>query len=151
MASDAISQRLYVVLLHELWSQLGLVRRIFVVDIEDFRLRPDELRRIAVAVQTPVHVESIDLEHEWHLVDGAEQRLSEEPLTRREQEVLALLAQGLTNREIAQALVISEVTAKVHVRHILKKLGVRTRTQAALKAVDNQPAAASRLLNGTTE
>jgi ATP/maltotriose-dependent transcriptional regulator MalT len=53
------------------------------------------------------------------------------PLTRREREVLNLLAQGHTNREIAQDLVISETTAKVHVRHILEKLRVRNRTEAA--------------------
>jgi LuxR family maltose regulon positive regulatory protein len=55
-------------------------------------------------------------------------------LTPREREVLALLADGLTNREIADRLVISEVTVKVHVRHILGKLGVRSRTAAALIA-----------------
>jgi LuxR family transcriptional regulator, maltose regulon positive regulatory protein len=53
-----------------------------------------------------------------------------DPLTPREQEVLALLRQGLTNREIARSLWIEESTVKVHVRHILKKLGVRTRTAA---------------------
>jgi DNA-binding NarL/FixJ family response regulator len=55
-------------------------------------------------------------------------------LTKRENEVLALLAEGQTNREIAKALFISEVTAKVHVRNVLRKLGVRNRTEAALKA-----------------
>ncbi len=40
------------------------------------------------------------------------------------------MAQGYRNREIAAAFVISESTVKVHVRHILEKLGVRTRTQA---------------------
>jgi DNA-binding CsgD family transcriptional regulator len=53
-------------------------------------------------------------------------------LTRRELEVLALVADGLTNDEIARRLFISVPTAKVHVRHILEKLGVHTRTQAAL-------------------
>jgi two-component system nitrate/nitrite response regulator NarL len=57
-------------------------------------------------------------------------------LTRRETEVYGLLSQGLSNKEIAMALFISESTAKVHVRHILKKLGVRTRTEAALKAAE---------------
>lgn len=51
-------------------------------------------------------------------------------LTRREREVYALLCRGLSNREIADALVITESTAKVHVRHILKKLGVTTRARA---------------------
>ena len=55
-------------------------------------------------------------------------------LSKREEEVLGLVAQGLTNREIAQTLFISEATAKVHVRHILEKLGVRTRTEAAFRA-----------------
>jgi LuxR family maltose regulon positive regulatory protein len=53
-------------------------------------------------------------------------------LTPREFEVLQLLSRGRTNREIAATLVIAEVTAKVHVRQILKKLGVRSRTEAAV-------------------
>jgi DNA-binding NarL/FixJ family response regulator len=54
-----------------------------------------------------------------------------EPLTLREHEVLALLAEGLTNREIAERLVVSEGTAKTHVARILLKLGARNRTEAA--------------------
>ncbi|MEX2211756.1 MAG: LuxR C-terminal-related transcriptional regulator [Gaiellaceae bacterium] len=55
-------------------------------------------------------------------------------LTRREDEVLTLVTQGLTNRQIAERLFLAEVTVKVHVRHILAKLGVRTRTEAAVRA-----------------
>jgi ATP/maltotriose-dependent transcriptional regulator MalT len=55
-----------------------------------------------------------------------------EGLTEREEEVLALLRQGLSNRQIARTLWIAESTAKVHVRHIFDKLGVRSRTEAAL-------------------
>jgi LuxR family maltose regulon positive regulatory protein len=55
-------------------------------------------------------------------------------LTTREREVYELLAQGRANHEIATTLFISQSTAKVHVRHILEKLGVRTRTEAALLA-----------------
>ena len=52
-------------------------------------------------------------------------------LSPRETEVFELLSQGLTNKEIAHTLVVSESTAKAHVRHILEKLGVKTRTAAA--------------------
>jgi LuxR family transcriptional regulator, maltose regulon positive regulatory protein len=55
-------------------------------------------------------------------------------LTRREAEVLDLLGEGLSNAEIAQRLFITRSTAKVHVHHILEKLGVKTRLQAALIA-----------------
>jgi LuxR family maltose regulon positive regulatory protein len=57
-----------------------------------------------------------------------------EPLTRRELEVLQLVAAGLSNREIAQRLVISLGTAKVHISNIYGKLGVRKRTQAVARA-----------------
>jgi DNA-binding NarL/FixJ family response regulator len=56
-----------------------------------------------------------------------------EPLSERELEVLRLLASGASNKEIAAALVIAEGTAKNHVTSILAKLGVRDRTQAALR------------------
>jgi DNA-binding CsgD family transcriptional regulator len=56
---------------------------------------------------------------------------SPEPLTDREREVANLLAQGMSNREIAATLVISESTAEVHVKHILSKLGLRSRSQVA--------------------
>jgi DNA-binding NarL/FixJ family response regulator len=55
-------------------------------------------------------------------------------LTRREREVLQLLAQGKTNPEIATALVISLGTVKIHVEHILAKLGATDRTRAAVRA-----------------
>jgi len=78
----------------------------------------DELRRVTGALATP--------------------RLSadvEVPLTQRESEVLRQLAFGLTNKEIALALHISYETVKEHVQHILRKIGVSDRTQAAVWAV----------------
>ncbi|HEY0443263.1 MAG TPA: response regulator transcription factor [Candidatus Limnocylindrales bacterium] len=59
-----------------------------------------------------------------------------EPLTDREREVLALVARGLSNKSIADALVITERTARTHVSNILGKLGLASRTQAALYAVE---------------
>jgi two-component system nitrate/nitrite response regulator NarL len=58
-----------------------------------------------------------------------------EPLTPRELEVLELLAQGLSNREIATRLAVSEHTAKFHVNSILGKLGAQGRTEAVVRAV----------------
>lgn len=57
-----------------------------------------------------------------------------EPLSGRELEILALIAKGASNKEIAGALFIAEGTVKNHVTNILTKLAVRDRTQAALKA-----------------
>lgn len=59
-----------------------------------------------------------------------------ERLTPREMEVLRLLAQGHTNRQIASTLIISSGTAKIHVERIIAKLGVSDRTQAAVRAVE---------------
>ena len=78
----------------------------------------DELRRVTGALSTPRI--AVDLEV---------------PLTKRESEVLKQLALGLSNKEIALALSISYETVKEHVQHILRKVGVSDRTQAAVWAV----------------
>ena len=58
-----------------------------------------------------------------------------DPLTDRELQVLRLVAQGLGNKEIAERLVVTEATVRSHVSSILRKLGVESRTQAALFAL----------------
>lgn len=78
----------------------------------------DELRRVTGALATPRLNADVDA-----------------PLTQRESEVLRQLALGLTNKEIAQSLHISYETVKEHVQHILRKIGVSDRTQAAVWAV----------------
>jgi two-component system NarL family response regulator len=67
---------------------------------------------------------------------GASPRAPFEQLTARELEVLPLMVQGKSNPEIAETLAISKETAKVHVRHIIGKLGVSDRTQAVVLAVE---------------
>lgn len=78
----------------------------------------EELRRITGTASIPRQSNDIDV-----------------PLTQREGDVLRLLASGLTNREISQQLDISYETVKEHVQHILRKVGVVDRTQAAIWAV----------------
>lgn len=78
------------------------------------------------------------LESEQSNLTETEKATYPEPLTRREQEVLALLALGKTNQEIAEIMYITPGTVRVHVHGILKKLEVRDRTQAALVAIQKQ-------------
>ncbi len=69
---------------------------------------------------------------EAHLPPDAASQLSP-----REQEVLQQIARGASNKEIARALQIAETTVKIHVQHILRKLGVSSRVQAAVMATAN--------------
>lgn len=80
--------------------------------------RKEELRRVTGALATPRLNQDIEV-----------------PLTQRESEVLRQMALGLTNKEIAKLLGISYETVKEHVQHILRKVGVSDRTQAAVWAV----------------
>src|SRR5712691_1175247 len=81
------------------------------------QLHPEVARRLMQQVTTPRKPEA-----------GAR-------LTEREREVLRLLAEGRSNKEIARSLIVSERTVKGHVSNILGKLGLQDRTQAALYAV----------------
>jgi len=71
------------------------------------------------------------------IADGASPVAGADLLTRREREVLELIARGRSNKRIALELGISEKTVKTHVGHLLAKLGVSDRTQAALLAVQH--------------
>jgi DNA-binding NarL/FixJ family response regulator len=63
------------------------------------------------------------------------EELTEDPLTPREREVLVLIGRGFANKRIALELSLAEKTVKAHVGHVLAKLGVSDRTQAAIAAV----------------
>ena len=78
----------------------------------------EELRRVTGALATPRITADVEV-----------------PLTQREGEVLRQLANGLTNKQIAEALKVSYETVKEHVQHVLRKIGVSDRTQAAVWAV----------------
>lgn len=71
------------------------------------------------------------------LMEALNTNRNPEELTEREIEVLRLIAQGQANKEIAQVLVIAEKTVRTHVSNILSKLGLQSRTQAALYAIRN--------------
>ncbi|MCM0589630.1 MAG: response regulator [Gloeotrichia echinulata GP01] len=71
----------------------------------------------------------------------------ENPLTKREQEILALVAAGKSNQEIAEILYIAPGTVRVHVHTILQKLEVRDRTQAAVLAIQQGLVASELLIN----
>jgi non-specific serine/threonine protein kinase len=77
---------------------------------------------------------------EYALGDGkpeAETIVDAGPLSRREREVVAMVAAGMTNRQIAERLFIAERTAEGHVERIRNKLGVRSRTEVATWAVEH--------------
>jgi DNA-binding NarL/FixJ family response regulator len=80
----------------------------------------DDIRRVTGALATPRLEADVDV-----------------PLTKRESEVLNYMTEGMTNKEIAVMLHISYETVKEHVQHILRKIGVSDRTQAAVWAVRN--------------
>jgi len=102
-----------------------------------FRLEPRLTQAIGRVPKARPHLRELLARLEMH--PDANYRvvspLGSMPLTPREHEVFAFIGQGKTNREIAQALFVAETTVKVHVGHILRKLGVRTRTEAAIQAV----------------
>lgn len=100
-------------------------------------------RELITAVQCVLRGESmLNKELVIHLLrrlaseTSYQEELLPDRLSPREREVLRLLTQGQTNREIAQNLIVSVSTVKIHVEHILAKLGVSDRTQAAVRAIE---------------
>jgi DNA-binding NarL/FixJ family response regulator len=90
------------------------------------QLHPDIVRRLMTAV-TEKDEKPVNIQH--HLSSELQQ------LTEREREVLEQIARGLSNREIAEKMFISEKTVKTHVSNVLDKLGMEDRTRAAIWAL----------------
>ena len=90
------------------------------------------LQRLASETQRPVEQPPAAKEKELAAARGS----LLEDLTPRELEVLGLVAQGKTNPQIAETLVISRGTAKIHVERIIRKLGVSDRTQAVVRGIE---------------
>ena len=116
------------------------VARAVALGASGYVLKSDTRERLLESINIAMRGESAWTREELRRVTGAlaTPRLQtdvEVPLTQRESEVLKQLANGLTNKEIALALNISYETVKEHVQHILRKIGVSDRTQAAVWAV----------------
>jgi ATP/maltotriose-dependent transcriptional regulator MalT len=138
------------------WQQLGLPfeeawsrrnRAVSLLRLNDGSLRDEARQELAAARQifqrlgAALELERIDAVMKQSGLLPRPMR-STSPLahglTRREREVIALIARGYSNRAIAEALVISEKTAEIHVSNILGKLGVASRTQAAAYAIEHR-------------
>ena len=128
------------ILMLSTYDNPNYVARAVALGANGYLLKGSSRERLIEAIQKSAKVESAWAREELRRVTGAlsTPRLAadiEVPLTKRESEVLRQLAFGLTNKEIAQALGISYETVKEHVQHILRKVGVTDRTQAAVWAV----------------
>jgi DNA-binding CsgD family transcriptional regulator/tetratricopeptide (TPR) repeat protein len=117
---------------------------IAIPELRDMKMQPALERALALrdkfeatAAQRPGHQSASDTltAREREIEAGAPQlpgkQSVSDPLTAREREIASLIADGLSNRDIAEKLVISEGTVDVHVKHILGKLEFRSRTQVA--------------------
>lgn len=116
------------------------VARAIALGANGYLLKTDKAERLLEAIRTVASGDAVWTRDELRRVTGAlaTPRMRndvEVPLTERESEVLRQIALGLTNREIAMSLEISYETVKEHVQHILRKIGVADRTQAAVWAV----------------
>jgi len=118
------------------------VARAYALDAHGYVLKSESGKKLLGAIRTAAKGETLWTRESLRRTTGAlaTPRLNNDvpvPLTLRESEVLRQLALGLTNKEIASSLHISYETVKEHVQHILRKIRVADRTQAAVWAVRN--------------
>lgn len=116
------------------------VARALALGANGYLLKGSPAADIISAVERVAKGESLWTREEMRRASGVSQPAPGQPdveiaLTKRESEVLRQIALGLTNKEIAQSLHISYETVKEHVQHVLRKIGVSDRTQAAVWAV----------------
>ena len=128
MFSQYIETRYAAELLSDDASGIGYLLKDRVADVSEFI---EALARVASGGT------ALDPEVVTQLLSRARRRDPLERLTPRETEVLRLMAEGLSNHEIAARLVVSEETVKTHVSRVLGKLGLRDRTQAVIAAYES--------------
>ena len=97
---------------------------------------PELLGKLVTAFQSQGALEPAAVAEGAQGTPAAAASPSPSPLSPREEEVLREIAQGASNKEIARRLDIAETTVKIHVQHILRKLGLSSRVQAAVYASD---------------
>jgi DNA-binding NarL/FixJ family response regulator len=121
-----------------------VIRAIRIVSRGESMLHPSMTRKLLTQYSNHSTL-SIDQQNNTYLAEekqsiewGKQDRKSSESLSPRESEVLQLLVDGKTNKEIAERLYISDKTVKIHVNKIYKKFKVKSRSQAIIYAIQNQ-------------
>ncbi|MGW2564329.1 response regulator [Streptomyces sp. NPDC001514] len=119
------------------FSETERVRAALAAGASGYLLKDAEADEVATAIRAATagetHLDTAVARKITRALTGVSEGLSS--LSQREREVLVLVADGYSNRDIADALTISERTARTHVSSILLKIGVTSRTQAALWAI----------------
>ena len=112
----------FLVIEHSVQIYAGLIAALFAGLGIWLGLRLTRKKELVVVREVPVHISNT-----FTLNEQSQRELG---ITRRELEILELIAQGLSNREIAEKLFVSENTVKTHSSHLFDKLSVKRRTQA---------------------
>jgi len=107
------------------------VRAAFELGADGFALKTEPPRMTVAAIREVYYGRMVFPRIAAQLVMKQQEASKKDLLSPREREVLALVAEGLTNAQIAKRLVVSQETVKFHLRNIYQKLGVSTRTEAA--------------------
>jgi DNA-binding NarL/FixJ family response regulator len=128
------------IVIYSAYDNPTYIARAVALGASGYVLKSASRERLIEAITTAIDGQSAFTKEELRRVTGAlaAPRMNQDievPLTQRESEVLRQMALGLTNKEIAKLLGISYETVKEHVQHILRKVGVTDRTQAAVWAV----------------